>query len=319
MSRPDPHCSASRATDRTRRLVPQSGRARSDRSHARPEHRVVRRVRARQSRARVHGVPRRAQRCCGAHLASRHGVRRPSRSGRDFLGSCWSRRASGLRRTDPLQDWLPVGAPHAEIHARLLALSRAADARRAAAGPPILDDDGLLHVGDSCVLVPAFERALAEPLVAHFERPVAAVELPGPSDSVGAAVAGHSCAAAREPVEPAGARDRRRAGGSVRPSALRPSRECPGQRGRVDPRRERLTSTARVGSRVVARCPLTSGPGFLPRSRRGARWRTGSVSVRCSDDELGPVGPAQRGRLIGASSIAGACSRMSWPEPASYS
>ena len=85
---------------------------------------------------------------------------------------------------DPLQDWLPVGAPQTAIHARLLALSRAADARRAAAGPPILDDDGLLHVGDSCVLVPAFERALAEQLVANFERPVAAVELPGPSDSV---------------------------------------------------------------------------------------------------------------------------------------
>jgi hypothetical protein len=83
----------------------------------------------------------------------------------------------------PLQDWLPSAASHAEIHGCLIALSRAAEARRAAAGPPSLDARGLLHVGDSSVAVPAIEQALAEVLVAHFEQPIASATLPAPSNS----------------------------------------------------------------------------------------------------------------------------------------
>lgn len=78
---------------------------------------------------------------------------------------------------EPLQDWLPAGASHAEIHGRLLALSRAAEARRATAAPPTFDARGLLRVGDTSVAIPAGERVLAAILVTRFEQPVPAAAL----------------------------------------------------------------------------------------------------------------------------------------------
>ena len=78
---------------------------------------------------------------------------------------------------EPLQDWLPSGASYTEIHDRLVALTRAAAERRRRAGPPTLDDQGQLHVGDASVAVPGPERALAQRLATGFEAPVAIAEL----------------------------------------------------------------------------------------------------------------------------------------------
>jgi hypothetical protein len=78
---------------------------------------------------------------------------------------------------EPLQDWLPRGASHAEVHRSLLTLSLAAAAQRVAAGPPTFDDEGRLHVGDTFVAIPPPERALAAILVTLFELPVTVTAL----------------------------------------------------------------------------------------------------------------------------------------------
>ncbi len=69
---------------------------------------------------------------------------------------------------EALQDWLPTDAPNTEVHHRLLALTRAAAEQRRRSGPPTLDDQGELHVGDTSVAIPEPERALAELLAASF-------------------------------------------------------------------------------------------------------------------------------------------------------
>ena len=75
-------------------------------------------------------------------------------------------------RDAPLQAWLPSDASHSEIHECLLTLSRAAAWQRSAAGPPTLDDDGRLHVGEAFVALPVAARGLAGVLVDSFEVPV---------------------------------------------------------------------------------------------------------------------------------------------------
>ena len=80
-------------------------------------------------------------------------------------------------RAAPLQDWLPIEASHVEIHRCLLMLSRAAAVQRSTAGPPMLDDQGQLHVGDASVAIPVHQRALTEMLVTSFEAPVAVAAL----------------------------------------------------------------------------------------------------------------------------------------------
>jgi hypothetical protein len=86
-------------------------------------------------------------------------------------------------RTAPLQDWLPTGASYAEIQRCLLKLSRAAAVQRSTAGPPTLDDQGQLRVGDAFSAIPEPERALTEILVTYFGAPVAVTALTGASNA----------------------------------------------------------------------------------------------------------------------------------------
>ena len=84
----------------------------------------------------------------------------------------------------PLQDWLPTDACYAEIQSCLLTLSHAAAVQRCTAGPPTLDDEGRLHVGDAYVAIPVPERALTEILVTYFEAPVAVAALTRATNAV---------------------------------------------------------------------------------------------------------------------------------------
>ena len=77
----------------------------------------------------------------------------------------------------PLQDWLPLGASHVEIHDRLLALTRAAGEQRARSGRPTLDDRGRLYVGAASVWIPMVDRPLVASLVAHYGDPVAMTDV----------------------------------------------------------------------------------------------------------------------------------------------
>ena len=83
----------------------------------------------------------------------------------------------------PLQDWLPTGASYAAIQRSLLKLSRAAAVQRSTAGPPKVDNQGQLRVGDAFVAIPVAERALTEILVTYFGAPVAVAALTGATNA----------------------------------------------------------------------------------------------------------------------------------------
>jgi len=87
---------------------------------------------------------------------------------------------------ESLQDWVPAGASDDELHACLVSLAQAAEVKRARAGKPTFDDDGILHLGDASVRVPANEAAVVEILVDNFEQPVsfALLGAPGPDATV---------------------------------------------------------------------------------------------------------------------------------------
>ena len=55
--------------------------------------------------------------------------------------------------------------------------------QRSTAGPPTLDDQGQLRVGDAFVAIPVPERALTEILVTYFGAPVAVAALTGASNA----------------------------------------------------------------------------------------------------------------------------------------
>jgi DNA-binding response OmpR family regulator len=65
--------------------------------------------------------------------------------------------------TDPIEDWVRVPADEAEVQARLATLT--ARARRGAAAVPVLDDDGVLRVGDRWVSLPPVEARIAASLL----------------------------------------------------------------------------------------------------------------------------------------------------------
>jgi len=72
----------------------------------------------------------------------------------------------------PLQTALPATAPDDVIHRSLLALCGEARRRRAAAGTPVVTEDGWVRTATGRVELLPDEHRLAEPLLVHFGAPV---------------------------------------------------------------------------------------------------------------------------------------------------
>jgi DNA-binding response OmpR family regulator len=67
---------------------------------------------------------------------------------------------------DCLEDWVRVPASEAEVHSRLAALS--SRARSHQPDRPLLDDDGVVRMGDGWVALPPVEARLAGALLDRF-------------------------------------------------------------------------------------------------------------------------------------------------------
>jgi DNA-binding response OmpR family regulator len=67
---------------------------------------------------------------------------------------------------DCLEDWVRVPASEAEVHSRLAALSSRARAHQP--DRPVLDEDGVVRMGDGWVALPPVEARLATALLERF-------------------------------------------------------------------------------------------------------------------------------------------------------
>lgn len=67
---------------------------------------------------------------------------------------------------DDLEDWIRVPADEQDLRARIEGLQRRALARRAF--PPVLDDDGVIRLGDRWVALPPVEVRLTGALLHRF-------------------------------------------------------------------------------------------------------------------------------------------------------
>ena len=72
---------------------------------------------------------------------------------------------------DPLEDWIRVPAPEADVRARMEALRRRA--LRRAPGPPELDGDGVVRHAGAWTPLPPVEARLAAALIERFNAVVA--------------------------------------------------------------------------------------------------------------------------------------------------
>lgn len=68
--------------------------------------------------------------------------------------------------SDELEDWIRVPADEVDLHARMEALERRAQAR--STGLPLLDDDGVLRVGGAWVPLPPVEARLTAALLDRY-------------------------------------------------------------------------------------------------------------------------------------------------------
>ena len=76
---------------------------------------------------------------------------------------------SGVSPPEPedcLEDWVRVPASEADVHSRLAALSSRARAHQP--DRPVLDDDGVVRMGDNWVALPPVEARLAAALLDRF-------------------------------------------------------------------------------------------------------------------------------------------------------
>src|SRR5919106_1030100 len=90
------------------------------------------------------------------------------RNSREILGPYLSRRNGGAPPipTDELEDWIRLPADDLDLRVRVEALRRRTDGDNGAA--PLLDDDGVLRVGDRWVSLPPVEARLTAALLDRF-------------------------------------------------------------------------------------------------------------------------------------------------------
>ncbi|MCB1006107.1 MAG: response regulator transcription factor [Acidimicrobiales bacterium] len=66
-----------------------------------------------------------------------------------------------------IEDWIRVPADEADLRARVEGVERRAEAERA--GEPVLDDDGVLRIGDQWVSLPPVEARLTGALLERYK------------------------------------------------------------------------------------------------------------------------------------------------------